>query len=82
MKRVGLKMKLTPGFEEEYKRRHDEIWPELKAMLTEVGVYDYVIYLDEETHILFASLKLKEQNEADRFQCLSWLYDGFPFSDD
>jgi len=23
----------------------------------------------------------KEQNEADRFQCLSWLYDGFPFTD-
>jgi len=65
MERVGLKMKLTPGFEEEYKRRHDEIWPELKEMLTQVGVYDYVIYLDEETHILFASLKLKDQNEAD-----------------
>lgn len=65
MTRVGLKMKLTPGVEAEYKKRHDEIWPELKQKLTELGVYDYVIYLDQETHILFASLKLKENHSAD-----------------
>jgi L-rhamnose mutarotase len=64
MKRIGLKMKLTPGFEAEYKKRHDEIWPELKQTLTDLGLCDYVIYLDEETHILFASLKLKENHNA------------------
>ncbi len=64
MKRVGLKMNLTPGFEAEYKKRHDEIWPELKDLLSELGIYDYVIYLDEETHILFASFKLKDKNNA------------------
>ena len=31
--RVGSKMKLVKGFEAEYKKRHDEIWPELKMLL-------------------------------------------------
>lgn len=47
-------MKLKPGFKEEYKRRHDEIWPELKTLLKESGVSDYFIFLDEETNTLFA----------------------------
>ncbi len=32
MKRYGFKMKLKPGFKEEYKKRHNEIWPELKII--------------------------------------------------
>lgn len=47
-------MKLKPGFKEEYKKRHDEIWPELKTLLNENGISDYTIFLDEETNILFA----------------------------
>lgn len=54
MKRNAFKMKLKPGFAEEYKRRHDEIWPELSQFLSEAGIRDYSIFLDEETHILFA----------------------------
>lgn len=50
-------MKLKPGFKEEYKKRHDEIWPELKELIKETGVYDYSIFLDEETNILFAVQK-------------------------
>lgn len=59
-------MKLLPGFQEEYKRRHDEIWPELSAVLTEAGVSDYSIFLDEETLTLFAVWKLAEDNTVDR----------------
>jgi hypothetical protein len=33
MKRFAFKMKLKPGFAEEYKKRHDEIWPELKELI-------------------------------------------------
>ena len=47
-------MKLYPGFREEYTRRHDEIWPELKKLLKESGVGNYSIFLDEETNTLFA----------------------------
>ena len=59
MKRAAFKMFLKPGFKEEYKKRHDEIWPELKALIKESGVYDYSIFLDEETNTLFASQKVK-----------------------
>ena len=47
-------MKLKPGCKAEYIRRHDAIWPELKSLLSESGVKDYTIYLDEETLSLFA----------------------------
>ncbi len=53
-KRLAFKMKLKPGFAEEYKRRHDETWPELAALLKKNGIGDYSIYFDEETDILFA----------------------------
>ena len=51
--KVAFKMKLKPGFKEEYRKRHNELWPELKALLKEQGVSDYSIFLDEETNILF-----------------------------
>ncbi|HEX5171387.1 MAG TPA: L-rhamnose mutarotase [Cyclobacteriaceae bacterium] len=54
MKRVSFKMKLRPGYVEEYKRRHDNIWPELVKLLKRSGITDYSIFLDEETNILFA----------------------------
>lgn len=50
-------MKLKPGTAREYKRRHDNIWPELKALLSGAGVYDYSIFLDEDTNTLFAVQK-------------------------
>lgn len=56
--RNAFKMKLKAGFEAEYKKRHDEIWPELESLLSESGIQDYSIYLDEETLILFAVQKI------------------------
>ena len=50
-------MKLLPGCKDEYKKRHDEIWPELKKLLKDNGISDYSIFLDEESHILFAFQK-------------------------
>ena len=57
--RNAFKMKLKPGFEAEYKKRHDEIWPELQTLLSNAGIQDYSIYLDEETLTLFAFQKVK-----------------------
>jgi len=51
-------MHLNPGQKEEYKKRHNEIWPELKKLLKESGVSGYSIFLDEETNILFAFQKV------------------------
>lgn len=59
-------MKLKPGFEAEYKKRHDEIWPELSKVLTAAGVSDYSIFLDEETLTLFAVQKLADNHTADQ----------------
>lgn len=58
MRRVAFKMKLKPGCRDEYKKRHDEIWPELAALLHDAGVRDFSIFLDEATDTLFAVQKL------------------------
>lgn len=57
MKIQAFKMFLKPGCEAEYEKRHHEIWPELKQLLKDAGVYDYSIFWDKETNILFAVQK-------------------------
>jgi L-rhamnose mutarotase len=64
MKRHAFTMKLKKGFEAEYKRRHDEVWPEVQAALQLAGVNDYSIFLDEKTLTLFAVQKLTDNNTA------------------
>lgn len=60
MKRYGFKMKLTPGYAEEYKKRHRALWPELKGLLSEAGIIEYSIWLDADTNILFATQRLSD----------------------
>ncbi len=63
--KYAFRMKLNPGAKEEYKRRHDEIWPELEALLREAGVSDYSIHLDEETNTLFGVLWREKDHGMD-----------------
>ena len=65
MQRVAFKMKLFKGSEEEYKRRHDALWPELKTLLKEAGIKDYSIFLDEETNALFGFLTISDISQLD-----------------
>ena len=65
MKEEAFPMKLKPGFADEYMKRHDAIWPELKKAISETGVYDYSIYLDEESLTLFAVQKVKDGGNPD-----------------
>jgi L-rhamnose mutarotase len=58
-------MQLKPGMAEEYRRRHDAIWPELAELLREAGISDYSIFLDPETGALFATLRLADDNKRD-----------------
>lgn len=58
LQRVAFKMKLIKGFEAEYQKRHDEIWPELQQLLKETGISEYSIFLEEETGNLFGFLKI------------------------
>lgn len=55
--KVAYTMKLKPGAADEYKRRHDEIWPEVVDLLREYGFSDFSIFLDEKTSTLFAIYK-------------------------
>jgi L-rhamnose mutarotase len=63
-KRFGFKMKMLPGFREEYKKRHAEIWPELVKLLKSEGVGNYSIFLDEETNCLFAYQEQSGNNSS------------------
>jgi L-rhamnose mutarotase len=56
MEKYAFRMRLNPGMAEEYRARHDAIWPDLVALLTEAGISDYSIHLDEETNLLFGVL--------------------------
>jgi L-rhamnose mutarotase len=62
--RKAFKMRLYPGWEKEYQKRHDEIWPEMVQELSQAGIHDYTIFLDWETHTLFAFQKLEENHTA------------------
>lgn len=53
MEKYAFRMTLFPGKAAEYRKRHDEIWPELVTLLKEAGVEDYSIHLDPDTHALF-----------------------------
>jgi len=66
MNRVAFKMKLFPGFAEEYRRRHDEIWPELSALLKDAGIYDYSIFIDPDTDYLFGVMKTEDPKLTDQ----------------
>lgn len=58
MKRIAFRMQLHKGFEAEYKKRHDNIWPELEELLKSTGISEYSIFLDGTTNSLFGLLKI------------------------
>ena len=60
MARVAFKMKLNLGFEEEYRKRHDALWPDLQQLLKSTGISEYSIFLDTETNSLFGVLKAED----------------------
>ena len=65
MQKHAFKMRLHQGCEDEYRRRHDEIWPELVALLKDTGISDYSIHLDRETNILFGVLWRSDDHQMD-----------------
>nr|WP_218106459.1 L-rhamnose mutarotase [Duganella sp. SG902] len=61
----AFRMQLKPGAAAEYKRRHDDLWPHLAKALRDAGIYDYSIFLDEESLQLFAVFKLWPDHKID-----------------
>lgn len=65
MEQIGFRMQLNEGQALEYRRRHDEIWPELVSLLKTAGVSDYSIFLHEDTNSLFAVLRRSADHTMD-----------------
>ena len=59
-------MHLRRGFEAEYKKRHDNLWPELKELLKTSGVTEYSIFLDETTNTLFGVMGVTDTDALDK----------------
>lgn len=60
--RIAFRMQLIKGFENEYKRRHDALWPDLKELLKSSGISEYSIFLDETTDHLFGVMEVENQD--------------------
>ena len=58
---MAFKMYLKKGYKEEYRRRHRALWPEVAGLLKKAGISSYSIFLDEETHVLFAVQTLSHE---------------------
>jgi L-rhamnose mutarotase len=58
MERVGFTMRLLPGAEAEYRRRHAAVWPEMLAALKAAGARDYSIFIRDDD--LFAYLEVED----------------------
>jgi L-rhamnose mutarotase len=79
MERIAFKMKLLKGCAVEYQKRHDEIWPDLVKLFKKMGIKDYSIFFDDETHTLFATLKAPGTNDLEVLPSLDvvkrwWVY--------
>lgn len=66
----GFKMKLYPGMEAEYEKRHNQLWPEMKDMIHEHGGKNYTIFLDRETLTLFGYIEIENESFGQRAQTL------------
>ena len=65
MEQIGFRMQLNEGQVQEYKQRHDDIWPDLVSLLREAGISDYSIFLHEDTNSLFAVLRRTNDHTMD-----------------
>jgi L-rhamnose mutarotase len=76
MIRKAFVMTLRPGHQEEYRRRHSPIWPELEQVLKEHGVSDYSIFLERATDKLFAYAVIESEESWRRIAateiCRRW----------
>ncbi len=74
--RIAFRMRVHPGQQAEYVRRHNPIWPELEATLLAHGVRSYSIYIDEDTNDLFGYAEISDRAQWDAIAgtdiCRKW----------
>lgn len=76
MIRKAFVMQVNPDAHEEYQQRHSPIWPELEEVLKQHGAHNYAIYLDEQRHLLFATVEIESEARwnavAETAVCQRW----------
>ena len=76
MIRKTFAMQLRAGQIDEYRRRHNPIWPELQAALIDYGVLKYSIHLHPRTLQLFAYAEIESEERwaaiAETPVCQKW----------
>jgi L-rhamnose mutarotase len=63
MIRKAFLMQVNPDQHEEYEKRHNPIWPELEDVLKSHGVHKYSIFLEPNSHQLFAYVELEDEEQ-------------------
>ncbi|MGL9729430.1 L-rhamnose mutarotase [Enterococcus sp. DIV0756] len=63
MIKKAIRMKLYSGLKEDYAKRHNELWPEMREMLKENGAISYSIFFDPETDYLFGYLEIEDEEK-------------------
>lgn len=76
MVRKGFSMKLYEGQQEEYEKRHNELWPEMQGMIHQYGGKNYSIFLDKQTNTLYGYIELESEakwkESAETEVCKRW----------
>ena len=76
MIRKAFVLQLHAGQLDEYRRRHNPIWPELAAVLQAHGVHNYSIHLHPETLQLFGYAEIESEERwaaiAQTPECRKW----------
>lgn len=62
MQRVATFMRVKKGMEEEYRRRHCQIWPEILAGIKRVGIHNYSIFMRGQE--LFSYFEVEDLQQA------------------
>ena len=72
----AFKMKLFDGMAEEYEKRHNELWPEMRDMIHAYGGKNYSIFLDRQTLTLFGYIEIESEEKwalsANTEICRKW----------
>jgi Uncharacterized conserved protein len=72
MERVSIYFKLKPGTQQEYKKRHDEIWPEMTEALNQAGIHNYSIWNIE--NVLFSYFEVDNFKNSQKILDINPIY--------
>lgn len=61
MIRKSFKMRLRPGMADEYRRRHESLWPEMRDMIRAHGGRNYSIFFDADTDTLVGYIEIEDE---------------------